>query len=123
MEKIKIMIVEDQIIFRKGLRETLLDVKNVELIEDASDGKEFIEIISKIMPDIVLMDIKMPIMDGIEATKTAVALYPDIKIIILSMHGEEEYLVRMMEAGVRGFLLKTTDHNELKKSHLYGQCR
>jgi DNA-binding NarL/FixJ family response regulator len=116
MEKIKVMIVEDQIIFRKGLRIIISNIENVELMEDAFDGKEFLDLIKKNMPDVVLMDIKMPVMNGIEATKAAVALYPDIKILVVSMNGEEEYIVNMIEAGARGFLLKDTDEDELKKA-------
>jgi DNA-binding NarL/FixJ family response regulator len=118
MEKIKIMIVEDQLIFRKGLKLILSEMEQVQLMVDAGDGKEFLEIIKKDMPDIVLMDIQMPGMDGIEATKAAVALYPDLKILVVSLHGEEECLLSMLEAGARGFLLKNTDDDELKKAIL-----
>jgi len=118
MEKIKVMIVEDQILFRYGLRLALSNIENVTLMEDAFDGKEFLEIIDKKMPDVVLMDIQMPVMDGIEATKNAMSLYPGIKILAVSMHGEEEYLVKMMEVGVKGFLMKDTDEDELKKAIL-----
>jgi DNA-binding NarL/FixJ family response regulator len=116
MEKIKVMIVEDQVLFRKGLRLAISDIKNAELMEDALDGKEFLELIKKNMPDIVLMDIKMPVMDGIEATKIAMSLYPALKIIVISSHGDEEHLVQMIEAGARGFLLKDTNGEELQKA-------
>jgi DNA-binding NarL/FixJ family response regulator len=118
MEKIKVMIVEDQIIFRKGLKLVLSDMEQVELMEEADNGKEFLEIIKKTMADVILMDVQMPVMDGVEATKAAVALYPDIKILVISIHGEEENLIRMLEAGARGFLLKNTDEDDLKKAIL-----
>lgn len=116
MEKIKVMIVEDQIIFRKGLKLILSEMEDVQIMRDADNGKEFLEIIKKTTPDVVLMDIQMPIMNGVEATKTAVGLYPDIKILVVSLHGEEEYLLSMLEAGARGFLLKNTDEDELKNA-------
>jgi DNA-binding NarL/FixJ family response regulator len=116
MEKIKVMIVEDQIIFRRGLRLSLSVINNIELLEDATNGKEFLNLIKVIMPDVVLMDIKMPLMDGYEASKAAIALYPDIKIIVVSSYGEEESLIHMIEVGVKGFVLKDTDENELNKA-------
>ena len=105
MEKIKVMVVEDQLIYRKGISMLLSDIDELELMPDAANGKEFLELIKTAMPDVVLMDIHMPVMDGIEATKTAAELYPGIKILTLSMHGEEEYL-------------KSADEDELKKAIL-----
>jgi DNA-binding NarL/FixJ family response regulator len=87
---------------------------NFKVIAEASNGKEFLEILNKQMPDIVLMDIDMPIMDGIEATIKTLEQYPSLKIICLSMYGEEEYYYKMIEAGVSGFLLKNSDINEVK---------
>jgi DNA-binding NarL/FixJ family response regulator len=116
MEKINVLIVEDQTIFRSGLKLLLNEIPEVNVMDEASNGKEFLEIIKEKMPDIVLMDIKMPVMDGIEATKTALGLYPQIKVLVLSMFGEEEYLIRMLEAGVRGFLLKNVEEDELRKA-------
>jgi DNA-binding NarL/FixJ family response regulator len=116
MEKINVMIVEDQIIFRSGLMLLLSEIPEVNVIGEAADGKEFLDMVKKNRPDIVLMDIKMPVMDGIEATMTAMELYPELKVLVLSMFGEEEYLVRMLEAGVRGFLLKNVDEDELRKA-------
>jgi DNA-binding NarL/FixJ family response regulator len=118
MKKINLLIVEDQVIFRSGLMLLLSEIPEVNVIGEAADGKEFLDTIKKTMPDIVLMDIKMPVMDGIESTKAALEMYPDLKVLVLSMFGEEEYLVRMLEAGVRGFLLKNVDEDELRKAIL-----
>jgi DNA-binding NarL/FixJ family response regulator len=118
MKKINVLIVEDQVIFRSGLMLLLSEIPEVNVIGEAADGKEFLDTIKNTMPDIVLMDIKMPVMDGIESTKAALEMYPDLKVLVLSMFGEEEYLVRMLEAGVRGFLLKNVDEEELRKAIL-----
>jgi DNA-binding NarL/FixJ family response regulator len=113
---LRVLIVEDQHIFRKGLSLLLNEIPGVQLYGEASNGAEFLEMIEVERPDIVFMDIQMPVMNGIEATKKAVSLYPDIKIIAISMFGDEEYLVSMLEAGVKGFLLKTVEEAELKKA-------
>ncbi|MFN3555053.1 MAG: response regulator [Bacteroidales bacterium] len=115
-KKLRIMIVEDQHIFRKGLILLLKEYPGVEIFAEASNGKEFLEIIEKERPDIVFMDIQMPVMNGIEATKLALDLYPDLRIVAISMFGDEEYLVSMLEAGVKGFLLKTVEEHELHKA-------
>jgi DNA-binding NarL/FixJ family response regulator len=118
MKKINVLIVEDQVIFRSGLKLLLSEIPEVNVMDEAAEGREFLEILKRTMPDIVLMDIKMPGMDGIDATKAALDLYPDLKVLVLSMFGEEEYLVRMLEAGIRGFLLKNVDEDELRKAIL-----
>jgi len=114
--KISIMIVEDQHIFRKGLMLLLKEIPNVAVFGEATNGEEFLKMIERERPDIVFMDIRMPIMNGIEASKKAIELYPDLKIVAISMFGEEEYLVSMLEAGVKGFLLKTVEEGELRKA-------
>ncbi len=115
-KKLRIMIVEDQHIFRKGLMLLLKEIPGVEIFGEASNGQEFLDMISNERPDIVFMDIQMPVMNGIEATKKAVEDYPGLKIVAISMFGEEEYLVSMLEAGIKGFLLKTVEEYELHKA-------
>lgn len=116
MNQIDVIIVEDQHIFRSGLKLLLNEIPNVNIVDEASNGKDFLDILKEKQADIVLMDIKMPMMDGIEATKQALALFPELKILVLSMFGEEEYLIRMLEAGIRGFLLKNVEEDELSKA-------
>jgi DNA-binding NarL/FixJ family response regulator len=116
MRKISLFVVEDQVIFRSGLKLLLGDIPEVQVLDEASNGIEFLDILKKNRPDVVLMDIQMPVMDGIEATKKAISLYPDLKVLVLSMFGEEEYLVRMLETGIRGFLLKNANEDELRKA-------
>ncbi|MBP8959993.1 MAG: response regulator transcription factor [Bacteroidales bacterium] len=116
MNKIKIIIVDDHQLFRNGLRLLLEASPELEIIGEASNGREFLSIISKTDPDIVLMDINMPELDGIEATKQALKIKPDMNIIALSMYGEEEYYYKMTDAGARGFLLKNSDISEVHEA-------
>jgi len=113
---IKIIIVEDHAIFREGLKQILAGINNVELIGEAENGEIFLELWKKVTPDVVLMDIKMPVMDGMEASEKALKLYPKLKIIILSMFGDEEYLYAMVLKGVNGFLLKNASRQNLERA-------
>ncbi len=112
-KKIKITLVDDHALFRNGLKILLDTHPDFIVISEAENGKEFIEKIENNMPDIVLMDINMPVMDGVEATQLANEKYPDIKIVALSMFGEEEYYYKMINAGAKGFLLKNSEINEV----------
>ncbi len=112
---IKIITVDDHQIFRQGLTMILNRLDNVEVIAQAADGKEFLDILkSGINPDIVFMDIRMPLMNGIEATKAALKIHPKLKIIAISMFGEEENLENMIKAGAKGFLLKNINRDEIE---------
>jgi|WetSurMetagenome_2_1015567.scaffolds.fasta_scaffold537843_2 DNA-binding NarL/FixJ family response regulator len=108
-----IMIVDDHKIFRQGLRYVLERIPGINIIAEASNGKEFLNQLNIYSPDIVLMDISMQLMNGIEATEKAIALHPDLKIIALSMFGDEYYYQQMITAGARGFIIKTSDQKEL----------
>lgn len=106
MNKYNIALVDDHKLFREGLKLLLSNLDYVDNVYEAGNGIEFLSLMEKTPCDIVLMDIEMPIMNGVEATKKAVVLYPDIKVIALSMYGEEIYYYQMLEAGAKGFLLK-----------------
>lgn len=108
MQKLKIYLVDDHKLFREGLKLLLSTQDFVHHIYEASNGSEFIENLSFVDCDIALMDIEMPYMNGIEATQVAMRMKPGLKIIVLSMYGEEQYYYKMIDAGAKGFLLKNS---------------
>lgn len=114
MSLINIIIVDDHSLFRNGMKLLLANAGNFNVMAEASNGIEFLELLEKMLPDVVLMDIDMPDMDGIQATTKAIEKFPKLKVICLSMYGEEEYYYKMIEAGVSGFMLKNSDINEVK---------
>jgi DNA-binding NarL/FixJ family response regulator len=118
MEKIRILIADDHQLFRNGLRILLDAFPEFEVVGEASNGEEFLRILSGTPAEIALMDINMPEMDGIEATRKALKINPEIAIIALSMYGEEEYYYKMVDAGAKGFLLKDSDISEVKDAIL-----
>lgn len=117
-DKIKIIIVDDHEIFRNGLKMVLGKLSYVNLIGEADNGATFIEILKKEKPEIVLLDIEMPVMNGIEAAGKALAIYPDLKIIALTMFNDDEYVKSMMDVGVKGFLIKNINKDTLDKAIL-----
>jgi len=116
MEKLNILIVDDHKLFREGLKILLKNLDEIEEVWEAPDGEVFLNMIKTCHPDLVLMDIEMPKINGIEATIKALELFPDLKILALSMYGDEEYFQKMVDAGVCGFLLKNSEFSEVKKA-------
>ena len=110
----KILLVDDHTLFRNGLKMLLDTLAGYEVTGEASNGKEFLDMICKNHYDIVFLDIEMPEINGIEAAKRAIEINPELKIITLSMYGDEEYYDQMVEAGAKGFLLKNTNLQEVK---------
>ncbi len=111
-----VIIVDDHLIFRQGLK-SLLSVENIaSVIGEASNGKEFLELLLHLKPDLVLMDIDMPHMNGMEATQKSLDLFPELKIIAFTMFGDEEYYYKMIDLGVKGFILKSSGISELEKA-------
>ena len=106
--KLRLYIVDDHKLFREGLKLLLSTQDFVQHIYEASNGKEFVENLSFVDCDVVLMDIEMPEMNGVEATELALRMKPDLKIIVLSMYGDEQYYYKMVDAGVKGFVLKNS---------------
>jgi DNA-binding NarL/FixJ family response regulator len=118
MGKIRIIIADDHQLFRNGLKILLNSFPEFEVSGEASNGEEFLKLLKTSPAEIALMDINMPEMDGIEATRRGLKIYPGINIIALSMYGEEEYYYKMVDAGAKGFLLKDSDISEVKEAIL-----
>lgn len=113
MKKIKIVLVDDHKLLRHGLRNIIEQNANMEIIGEASDGREAIKIISKLEPDVIVMDVAMPGLNGIEAAKQIHKKKPKVKIIGLSMHSGKQFILGMFNAGAIGYLLKDGDSDEL----------
>jgi len=113
MSRIKVLLAEDHTIVRKGIRSLLDDQPNIEVIGEAEDGREAIEKVEKLAPDIILMDNTMPILNGLEATRQIKKRFPEIKILILTMHTNEEYILQFLRVGASGYLVKQTAPTEL----------
>ncbi|MFH1000659.1 MAG: response regulator transcription factor [Bacteroidota bacterium] len=114
--KYKIILVDDHKMFREGLRFLLSRTKTIEIIGEADNGRQLINMLETMTPDVVLMDINMPEMDGIEATSIIHEQFPGIKIIALSMNGDEVYYYKMIQAGANGFVLKKAGSEELEEA-------
>ncbi len=114
MTKTKVAIVDDHKILRDGLRLMLENMDNVEIVIEASNGKEFIDQLQSVLPDLVIIDINMPVMSGEEAISIVKKKYPDMKVLVLSMNNEEQYYKTMNDLEVDGYIVKESDYNELR---------
>jgi DNA-binding NarL/FixJ family response regulator len=113
MEKIRLGIADDHKIFRNGLKATLEDHSGFDLVLEAANGKQLLAQLPSCVPDVILMDIKMPEMDGIQTTAQVKQYFPHIKVLALSMFNEDKYIVDMMKAGSSGYLLKNAEPEEI----------
>lgn len=110
----KVALVDDHKLFRKGMMELINDFDGYKVVWEAENGKEFTSRISpQNLPDIVLLDISMPIMDGFETAKWMEQRFPEVKILALSMHDDDETIMKMLQSGVNGYVLKNTDPAEV----------
>ncbi|MBT3382650.1 MAG: response regulator transcription factor [Prolixibacteraceae bacterium] len=111
--KIKVLVTDDHQLFREGLVNLLFSAPDIEVIAQAKDGKDAIEKAKHYKPDVVLMDIGMPVMNGIEATGVLKTTMPDVKIVAVSMHSDWQYVKGILEAGADGYLLKNCTYRQL----------
>lgn len=116
MAIIKYIIADDHRIFRQGLRFALADDHKLKLIGEAENGVDLLRLMKTQPTDVVLLDLKMPEMDGIEVTKTIRSLYPDTKILMLTTYDDESLILHLMGLGVNGYLLKNAEPDEIKKA-------
>ncbi len=113
MKTIKIILLDDHQMFRDGVKAVLCDEEQVEVIGEPGLGKELFALLERVTPDLLITDISLPDISGIEVAARVSSLYPEIKILMLSMHTSEEFIVRALEAGANGYLPKDTSMNEL----------
>jgi len=113
MKSIKILIADDHEVVRDGLKNILLSMGGVVISGEASNGEEAVKFYSSLKPDLVIMDISMPIMNGIDATRIIKENDPNARILVLTMHDNQEYLNQIIRSGAKGFVLKNTDKEEL----------
>ncbi len=113
MEKIRILLAEDHVVVREGTRELIQRELDMEVVGEAGDGEEAIELATNLRPDVVIMDIAMPKVNGIEATRRIKELHPATAILILTAYDNEQYIFALLEAGAAGYLLKNVRRSEL----------
>ena len=113
MNKIRVFLADDHLILREGIRSLLGKVSDIEVVGEAGEGGETVAKVEQLVPDVVLMDITMPGMSGLEATRQITQKYPRVKVLILTIHETNQYLSQMLQAGASGYVVKTTAASEL----------
>ena len=113
MNKIKILLADDHTILRSGLKLILDQEMDIEVVGEVEDGRECIKMVEELSPDVILMDIGMPNLNGIEASHQIKKRFPDVEVLVLTIHDTEEYIYQAFCAGASGYLLKKSAHNDL----------
>jgi DNA-binding NarL/FixJ family response regulator len=113
---LRVVIADDHDLFREGLRQLLETVDDIEVVGEASNGEQAVRLVDQQHPDVVLMDISMPEMDGIQATELIVQHYPNTHVVVLTMYADDEYAIHAIRAGAKGYLLKNTRSNEVVRA-------
>jgi DNA-binding NarL/FixJ family response regulator len=113
MPSLRILLADDHTLLRNGLRKILQERADWEVVAEAGDGREAMRLSLEVQPDIAILDIGMPLLNGIEATRQIVKRLPDLRILILSMHANEAYIIQALKAGAKGYLLKDSADTEL----------
>ena len=113
MKKIRVLIVDDHTLVRDGIRSLLSLLADVEVVGEASNGKEALEKIKELVPDVVLMDLAMPVMGGLEATRRIRKEFPGIRVLAMTQYDDSDYVIPVIEAGARGFVTKMAAFSEL----------
>src|SRR5436305_11604251 len=116
MDSLRVLVADDHVIFRDGLRALLSSVPDAELVGEAATGEEAIALASSLQPDLVLMDLQMPDLNGIEATRRIVHDSPHIRVLVVTMFEDDSSVLAAMRAGARGYLLKGATHAEMARA-------
>lgn len=115
-DTIKIILADDHEIVRNGIKILLESEGDIDVVAEASDGEEAVKLVQSYSPDLLVVDIRMPKLNGIETTTIVKKRFPDIKVLVLSMHDDEEYIIKSVEGGAHGYLLKDTSKPEFIKA-------
>lgn len=116
IKKVRILVVDDHQLVRVGTSRLLSDIKEIEIVGQAGSGEEAIEMVRELAPDVVLMDVQMPGIGGLEATRRCLRVDPDLKIIAVTIHEDEPYPTRLMKVGAVGYLTKRADVDEIVRA-------
>jgi two-component system, NarL family, nitrate/nitrite response regulator NarL len=116
MKTIKIMIADDHQMFIDGIKALLLTNKGYLIVGEAKNGKQVLDVLGNIETDIILMDVNMPVLDGIETTKQVIKKYPKVKVLMLTMFNTRDYIEKVLKAGAHGYILKNTGKEELQEA-------
>ncbi len=116
MQTIKVVLADDHTVVRQGIRALLLAEKDIEIVGEAENGREALQLVKTLLPDVTVMDIAMPVLNGLEATRQITRAVPSTKVLILSSYSDDEYVQQLMEAGAAGYLVKQTAAHELLKA-------
>src|SRR5947207_3528396 len=116
MQKITVLLADDHIVVRQGLRALLVAEGDIEIVGEADNGRQAVQLAKKLLPDVVVMDIAMPSLNGLEATRQIAREVPSAKLLVLSSYNDDEYVQQVTEAGATGYLLKQTVATDLIKA-------
>src|SRR5256886_13161198 len=116
MEKITVFLADDHTVVRQGLRALLSSEEDMEIVGEAENGRQAVQVVKKLLPDVVVMDIAMPVLNGLEATRQITRTVPSAKVLVLSSYSDDEYVQQLTEAGAAGYLVKQTAANDLLKA-------
>jgi DNA-binding NarL/FixJ family response regulator len=116
MRKIRVLLADDHTVVRQGLRALLAAEEDIEIVGEAENGRQALQLVKKLLPDVVVMDIAMPVLNGVEATRQITRYVPSVKVLVLSTYSNDEYVEQLTEAGAAGYLVKQTAANDLLKA-------
>ena len=116
MKRIRVVLADDHVLVRRGMRALVEQMAGVEVIGEAADGREVLDLVKRLRPHVVLMDISMPELNGLDAAALLQRDFPEVRTILLSMHADERYVARALGVGASGYVLKSADAMELEPS-------